>query len=320
MMNMIRKSFCYLLIFAFFCTGCAASNLNSRPTDPVTASTHLQPTIATSTSIIPTSTTPTVSYNEPAILHINRVYHASYPEQTIIFNTDDTNMLLTLFGSGEWKRGNTQTLYEYIFECDNSLLRYSPQSAIFNDILNNRNFRITEEQRIAINLMIYNNFFAEQKVEPIAPPDCTNYIVELVANYYRFEYNDTGSASVISFTPKNQKSYDSIKYRMEHEEEYYNYTLEKTYDADRDAIVYRYTRGNGDKMMLVVYSIQTEGYFYTVSEEYVLDESETIPYSVEFLGANSTQYFLVQINRPIKPITKEWISMWGIKTAGGSTA
>ena len=49
----------------------------------------------------------------------------------------------------------------------------------------------------------------------------------------------------------------------------------------------------------------------------MLDESETIPYSVKFLGANSTQYFLVQINNPTQPITKEWISMWGIKTIGG---
>lgn len=310
------KGFIHLiLIFAICLTGCAASNLNSSTSATSTSSALNQPPSATTTILASsTSTMPTISYNDPAISRINQISPYSSPTETMTLNAESAGALISLWRDFKWGQGTTKTAYDYVFECDSSIIQYSSQYGIFNDIQNDRNLRITEEQRIAINFMLFNSFFADRKVNAITPPGCSQCIVELTAGGYYYSYPNTSYAVNISFSRKTRESYEQLKYKWEHEEEYYSYHLEKAYDADRDEIVYRYTRGNGDSMMLVVYSFQTEDYTYTVYEEYVLDESESIPYSVNFLGTNSTQYFLVQINNPAEPITKEWISMWRIQS------
>ena len=104
-----------------------------------------------------------------------------------------------------------------------------------------------------------------------------------------------------------------IKYKWEHYEEFTSNDVERSYDAEQEALIYRYTTRSGIRMMLVVYSFQTEEYSYTVYEEYELDRSEEIPQSVKFLGTNGRDYFYVVVNGPTEQITKEWISQWGIQ-------
>lgn len=233
-------------------------------------------------------------------------------------NPESTDALISLWRDLKWRHGTTKTAYDFVFECDSSFIQYSSQYGIFNDIQNDRSLKITEGQRISINFLLINSFYADEKVEVATPSGFSQCIVELTSGGYYYIYPSAGYASRISFSLKTHESYEQLKYYWEHLEESCSYTLEKIYDSEQDMIVYRYTRGNGDSMMLVVYSFQTENCTYTVYEEYVLDESETIPYSVKFLGANSTQYFLVQVNNPTQPITKEWISMWRIQSVDKS--
>ena len=233
-------------------------------------------------------------------------------------NPESTDALISLWRDLKWRHGTTKTAYDFVFECDSSFIQYSSQYGIFNDIQNDRNLKIIEEQRISINFLLINSFYTDEKVEVITPSGFSHCILELTSGGYYYKYPNTSHAPWISLSLKTQETYAQLKDRWEHEETHSGYTLDKTYDVELDAIVYLYKRGNGDSMKIVVYSFQTENCTYTVYEEYVLDESETIPYSVKFLGANSTQYFLVQVNNPTQPITKEWISMWRIQSVDKS--
>ena len=310
----------FLSVIAICCVGCTSTILNSSPTDSVTSSVVQHPTFPTSTATIPTSTTPTVSYNEPAILHINQVYPCYTPEKPMPLNAECTDALISLWRDLRWGYGTTKTAYDFVFECDSSTIHYSSQYGLFNDIQNDRSLKITEGQRISINFLLVNSFYTDEKVEVTTPSGFSQCIVELTSGGYYYKYPNTSYAPSISFSLKTQESYEQLKYHWEHKEEFSNYTLEKIYDPEQEMIVYRYTRGNGDSMMIVVYTFKTEDYSYTIYEEYVLNESENIPCSVKILGTNDQTYFYVAVYNPSETVSKEWISMWGIKTTGESMA
>ena len=225
-------------------------------------------------------------------------------------------MLLSVWRDMQWRYGNLKYSHKYVFECDGSTLGYAPDVGVFNDIQNDRCVELTEDQRIAVNLLIYEAFFADNKVEPIAPSGCGQYIVEVdwedIGCYYQF--HDSDCAEVISFAQEDGASYQNIKYKWENYEKFTSNDVERSYDSEQEALIYRYTTKSGTSMMLVVYSFQTEEYSYTVYEEYELDTSEELPQYVKFLGTNDSDYFYVVVNQPTEQITKEWISQWGIQS------
>lgn len=312
---MAKRIMCFIFILALCCSGCAV-NPDGAANPSAAASNSGQPSSSTATE--PTASTPTIPlrpYNDPPILTIQHVYHRDAPDQLLTMDADSAAMLLSVWRDMQWRYGNLKYSHKYVFECDGSTLGYAPDVGVFNDIQNDRCLELTEDQRIAVNQLIHEVFFAENKVEPIAPSGCGQYIVEVdwedIGCYYQF--HDSDCAEVISFAQEDGASYQNIKYKWEHYEEFTSNDVERSYDAEQEALIYRYTTRSGIRMMLVVYSFQTEEYSYTVYEEYELDRSEEIPQSVKFLGTNGRDYFYVVVNGPTEQITKEWISQWGIQ-------
>ena len=306
-----------IILFVSILCGCqqSAKPTTSAQLTPTSTATNGQPSSSAATE--PTDSAPTIQlrpYNDPPILTIQHVYHRDAPDQLLTMDTDSTAMLLSVWRDMQWCYGNLKYSHKYVFECDGSTLGYAPDVGVFNDIQNDRCLELTEDQRLAVNQLIYEVFFADNKVEPIAPAGCGQYIVEVdredIGCYYQF--NDSDRAEVISFAQEDDAIYQNTKYKWEHYEEFTSNDVERSYISEQEAINYRYTTGNGTGMMLVVYSFQTEEYSYTVYEEYELDRSEEIPQSVKFLGTNGRDYFYVVVNGPTEQITKEWISQWGI--------
>ena len=306
-----------IILFVSILCGCqqSAKPTTSAQLTPTSTATNGQPSSSAATE--PTDSAPTIQlrpYNDPPILTIQHVYHRDAPDQLLTMDTDSTAMLLSVWRDMQWCYGNLKYSHKYVFECDGSTLGYAPDVGVFNDIQNDRCLELTEDQRLAVNQLIHEVFFADNKVEPIAPAGCGQYIVEVdredIGCYYQF--NDSDRAEVISFAQEDDAIYQNTKYKWEHYEEFTSNDVERSYISEQEAINYRYTTGNGTGMMLVVYSFQTEEYSYTVYEEYELDRSEEIPQSVKFLGTNGRDYFYVVVNGPTEQITKEWISQWGI--------
>lgn len=90
------------------------------------------------------------------------------------------------------------------------------------------------------------------------------------------------------------------------------FDLERSFDPNREAMIYRYATGNETNKMVIVYSFQTEECSHIVYEEYYPDTSEELPQYVDILGTNDSDYFYIFVNQPTEQLTKEWISQWGI--------
>ena len=312
---MAKRIICIIFIFALCCSGCAV-DLDGPSNPPTTASTIRQPSSsAEAKPTVSTATIPLHPYNDPPISCIQYVYHRDTPDKMISIDADSTAMLLSVWHDMEWRYGNLKYSHKYVFECDGSTLGYAPDVGVFNDIQNDRCLELTEDQRIAVNLLIYEAFFADNKVEPIAPDGCGQYIVEVDLEDigYRFEYNDTDHAADISFVPEDHVGYHNIKYKWEYYEKFTSNEVDRSFDSEQERLIYRYTTKSGTSMMLVVYSFQTEEYSYTVYEEYELDISAELPRYAKILGTNSSDYFYVTVISPTEQITKEWISQWGMQ-------
>ena len=62
------------------------------------------------------------------------------------------------------------------------------------------------------------------------------------------------------------------------------FDLERSFDPNREAMIYRYATGNETNKMVIVYSFQTEECSHIVYEEYYPDTSEELPRYVDILG------------------------------------
>ena len=67
---------------------------------------------------------------------------------------EESSYLRSVWKEADWESGNTKTIYDYVFKLDGFSLRYTSDSGLFNDVTNNRHYKVTKEQRDYINLAI----------------------------------------------------------------------------------------------------------------------------------------------------------------------
>lgn len=303
---MTKRLICIIFLFALCCSGCAV-NLDRLLPVASTSSAITQPS---STATEPTTSEPTIPlrpYNDPPILNIAYIYHHNAPDKMISLDEETAAELISLLNELEWARGTFKLTSQYLFECNGFTLGYVADHGVFMDEENFRSLELTQEQHVIVDQLLYEIFFTDEQVKPIAPAGCGQYFVDLDASEYHFVFSDTDCVSSVMFAPWSQDSYQRLRSKWEN-------MMQHSIEPDQEASIYQYTTGNGTNITVIVYSFQTEEYSYIVYEEYYPDTSEELPQYVDILGTNDSNYFYIFVNQPTELLTKEWISQWGIQT------
>ena len=303
---MAKRIICIIFIFALCCSGCAVKpDGTAKPAS--TPSAMSQPSSSAATKpTIPAPTIPLRPYNDPPILNIAHVYHRNTPDKRISLDEEASAELISLLNELEWVRGTLKLTSHYLFECNGFTLGYVADHGVFIDEENCRSLELTQEQHVFVDQLLYEVFFADAQVKPIAPAGCGQYYVDLDDIGYSFVFSDMDCASGVTFASWSQGNYQTLKNKWENK-------VEHSIEPDQEAIIYQYTLGNGTNITVILYSFQTEEYTYIVYEEYYPDKSEEIPQYVTILGTNDSNYFCLKLTLPTKQITKDWISQWGIQ-------